>query len=101
MPRYILADSAHADIDEILAKIIPDNETAAWNWYVKLHEKFDSLAHAPRIGRIREDLLPGAYVFPFGNYLIFYEIAQDAIQVIHVVHGARDVRRVLSQDSEK
>lgn len=100
MPYYILADSANGDIDEVLSTIIPENEDAAWNWYVKLHEKFNVLAHSPHIGRMREDLLPSVYMFPFGNYLIFYDIIPDGIQVVHVVHGARDVRYALGQDSD-
>lgn len=98
MPHYILADSANDDIDEILSVIVTDNESAAWNWYTKLHEKFGILAQSPRIGRVRDDLLPSAYMFPFGNYLIFYRIVPVGIQVVHVAHSSRDVRHTLSGD---
>lgn len=98
MSRYVIADSAIADIDEILLAIIPENENAAWDWLAKLHDKFCTLAGSPRIGRIREDLLPSVYMFPFGNYLIFYDIAADGIQVVHIVHSARDVRRTFAPD---
>jgi plasmid stabilization system protein ParE len=30
---------------------------------------------------------------PFGNYLIFYRVG--AIEVVHVLHGARDYERLL------
>ena len=91
MPSYTLAESANHDIDEILSVIIPENEDAAWNWYTTLHGKFEALAHSPRIGRVRDDLLPGAFMFPFGSYLIFYDILPDSIQIVHVSHGKRDV----------
>ncbi len=99
MPHYILAESANHDIDEILPAIVEDNEGAAWNWYVRLHEKFGILAHSPHIGRVREDLLPGAFMFPFGSYLIFYELIHGGIQVVHVAHGARDVASLYTQPS--
>ncbi len=46
------------------------------------------------MGRIREDLLPGTYMLPYENYLIFYRIMADTVVVAHVVHGARDVRNL-------
>lgn len=99
MPQYVLAESAQRDIDEILSTIVVENEDAAWNWYLNLHDKFTTLAHSPRIGRVRDDLLPNLYMFPFGNYLIFYDIVSGGIQVAHVVHGARDVRHEFTRDT--
>jgi toxin ParE1/3/4 len=32
---------------------------------------------------------------PFGNYLIFYRVGANAIEVVHVLHGARDYERLL------
>jgi plasmid stabilization system protein ParE len=32
---------------------------------------------------------------PFGNYLIFYRVGTNAIEVVHVLHGARDYERLL------
>ncbi|MDK9723220.1 MAG: type II toxin-antitoxin system RelE/ParE family toxin [Rhodospirillales bacterium] len=99
MPRFILADSAKSDINEILTAIIPENENAAWEWYFALQKTLGTLAHSPLIGRVRDELLPEVRMFPFGNYLIFYDVIQGGIQVVHVVHGARDVRRMFAQDN--
>lgn len=35
-------------------------------------------------------LAPGLRLFPLGNYLIFYLPEPEGIQVIRVIHGARD-----------
>ncbi|WP_334265234.1 type II toxin-antitoxin system RelE/ParE family toxin [Bradyrhizobium amphicarpaeae] len=32
---------------------------------------------------------------PFGSYLIFYRVGNDAIEVIHVLHGARNYEPLL------
>jgi toxin ParE1/3/4 len=32
---------------------------------------------------------------PFGNYLIFYRVGAEAIEVVHVLHGARDYEALL------
>jgi len=31
----------------------------------------------------------------FGNYLIFYRVGDDRIEVIHILHGARDYEPLL------
>ncbi|MFD2183895.1 type II toxin-antitoxin system RelE/ParE family toxin [Rhodoplanes azumiensis] len=33
-----------------------------------------------------------------GNYLIFYRIEDDEVQVLHVLHGARDYTSILFPD---
>ena len=37
-------------------------------------------------------------MFPFGNYLIFYDIVQGGVQIVHIAHGARDVHHAISHD---
>ena len=32
---------------------------------------------------------------PFGQFLIFYRVGQGAIEVIHILHGARDYESLL------
>jgi plasmid stabilization system protein ParE len=32
---------------------------------------------------------------PFGRFLIFYRVDQGAIEVIHILHGARDYESLL------
>jgi plasmid stabilization system protein ParE len=32
---------------------------------------------------------------PFGDYLIFYCISNDTVEVLHVLHGARDYDKIL------
>ena len=33
-----------------------------------------------------------------GNYLIFYRVHADQVEVLHVLHGARDYERILFPD---
>ena len=61
----------------------------------RLIDQFDStlnvIASAPQIGRSVEDLAPNLRTFPIGSYLIFYRPMEDGIQLIRVIHGARDI----------
>ena len=98
MPSCTFTRSARLEIIEIVAAIRDDNPSAAERWFSQLEEKCRTLAGSPGIGRVRDDLLPSVYMFPFGSYLIFYDIAANGIQVVHVVHSARDVRRTFAPD---
>lgn len=98
MRRFSFAPSAETDLDSILSHIRVDNQIAAERWFSQLEEKCDTIAHSPLIGKIREDLSPGLYMFPFGKYLIFYEARPSGIEIVHIVHGARDVARFLSPE---
>ena len=35
---------------------------------------------------------------PFRNYLIFYTIGREAVEIAHVIHAARDYEKILFPD---
>jgi len=37
---------------------------------------------------------------PHGDYLILYHVLNDTIEVLHVIHGARDYQRLLGPEDE-
>jgi toxin ParE1/3/4 len=65
---------------------------AALRHVERLEEPCWTLARNPGIGTARDDLLPGVRAFSVGNYVIFFRPASDGIEVVRVVHGARDYR---------
>ena len=53
------------------------------------------IAANTRIGHKREDLTHKAVLFwPVGSYLIVYR-AQPSIEIVRVLHAARDLRKIL------
>lgn len=34
----------------------------------------------------------------YGNYLIFYREGADGVQILHILHGARDYGRIVADD---
>jgi toxin ParE1/3/4 len=43
------------------------------------------------MGRARDELSPSLRSFPFGRYVIFYEPVEGGIDVVRLLHSARDV----------
>ncbi|ADE16404.1 plasmid stabilization system [Nitrosococcus halophilus Nc 4] len=58
---------------------------------------FTKLADFPRIGLSCEELAPGLLSFPVGHYLVFYLETSDGIEVVRVLHGARDIPAILEE----
>lgn len=43
------------------------------------------------MGRLRRELAPRVRSLPFGRYVIFYVPLDDGIDVVRVLHSARDI----------
>jgi toxin ParE1/3/4 len=82
---------AETDILEIWDYIADDSLAAADRWVDQLGEQFRVLATQPMMGRARDELVPGVRSFPFGHYVVFYMPLDDGIDVVRVLHGARDI----------
>jgi toxin ParE1/3/4 len=52
---------------------------------------FEPVRHFPLAAPAREQLAPGLRVTFHGAYAIYYRALPDAVVVIRVLHGARDV----------
>jgi plasmid stabilization system protein ParE len=63
----------------------------------RIAERFWILAQYPYLGRARDvDLRPGLRSFPAEDYVIIHRIAEDdAVLILHVVHGSRDIAALL------
>jgi toxin ParE1/3/4 len=58
------------------------------------------LVSNPGMGRKRDSLALNLRSFPVGNYLIFYRPINQGIEVIRILHGARDILSLFEEDYE-
>ena len=49
------------------------------------------LRRLPFSGRPRDDLVPGVRSILTGRYIVFYRVADKAVEIIRVFHGSRDL----------
>jgi toxin ParE1/3/4 len=92
----VITHEAEADLERIGDHIAVDNSRRAATFVQELREKCAALAHAPRA----YPLVPrhehaGVRRRPYGNYLIFYRVGIGIIEVVHILHGARDYETIL------
>ena len=91
MASYRLTRRARRDVLKIWEHIAEDSERAADRFIDLLIHHFELLGDNPRAGRRRDDLRHGYRSFPVGQYVVFYRIAEPGVQIMHVLHGKRDL----------
>jgi toxin ParE1/3/4 len=93
---YVLSPEVLQDLQDIWDFIASDNPVAADKLEDEFFEAFEMLAKHPRMGHVRSDLTPRDVRFwPVGEYLIVYRSFPAPLQVVAVLHGARDVAEVI------
>lgn len=89
--------SAADDILDIWEHIAEESLNTADRWIDKLDEQFNLIATQPLMGRARQELADSLRSFPFGRYVIFYVPLEDGIDVVRVLHSARDTDAVFDE----
>jgi antitoxin ParD1/3/4/toxin ParE1/3/4 len=98
MADFVLTPAAESDILGILDYIERDNPPAAIRVREALLDAMRLLAERPGIGHTRADLADEAVRFwPVFSYLVIYRPDMKPIQIVRVLHGKRDVRRLLEE----
>ena len=91
MSRVQYTTQAQEDILEIAFYIAQDNAEAAHRLMGKILRACDRISASPQAGRAREELAPNLRSLPVEKYLVFYRPIHSGIEVMRVVHGARDI----------
>ncbi|MCS5699079.1 type II toxin-antitoxin system RelE/ParE family toxin [Cyanobium sp. FGCU-52] len=90
--RVVITAAAKADLLAIRRYIAADNPARALSFSEELLDRCLALADTPRAF----PLVPRYERFGIrrcvhGDYLIFYRLQQEVVEVIHVLQGARDI----------
>ncbi|MBT3269273.1 type II toxin-antitoxin system RelE/ParE family toxin [Candidatus Poribacteria bacterium] len=100
MREVDISPRAQDDLDHIAAHIAARDPDAARRVILRILDTFDRLASFPELGRRRPRHAVGIRSFavrPY-PYVIFYYIREDRIEMAHVLHGRRDMARVLREE---
>ncbi len=95
MGHIIKSPEAQADLIDIWHYIGENNEAAADRILDDIDRKLTFLSNSPYIGRERIDLGSSLRSFPVGSFVIFYVPIENGIEVVRVLHGARDIENLL------
>lgn len=94
---FRLSTLSQSDLRDIWDFISSDSMQAADRVLDRLIDCFQMLAQFPGAGRRRPEWGAGVRSYPLFNLLIVYRATDSGIEVIRVVHGARDPERWLRE----
>jgi plasmid stabilization system protein ParE len=101
MSVYALTPLAKADIFEIWSYIANDNEEIANLVEQAMYDACAFVAEAPSRGHSRSDLTSRSLRFwtlnRYPNYTVVYRPETAPVQVVAVLHGKRNIRRILQR----
>jgi len=101
--KLVVKSPVWDDLREMGSRIAAENPDAAERFLTATEQTFELLRQHPRIGRLRSFSLPGvrSLVIPaFRNYIVFYLALETEVQILAVIHGARDLSRAIEERLE-
>lgn len=98
MAHIILTPQAREDLFSMWTYIAERDQTAADALIRRIDEVLQMLVSRPGMGSNQQQYRAGLRCFPVGSYLLFYLTREDGIEVIRVLHGARDIPSLFPAD---
>jgi len=97
MNEICIRPLAEEDLYSIWSYIAEENaDTLIADRFIRnLNEQFLSLLDSPHLGRSLGEIFPGMRKLVFGNYLIFYTLREFQVEIVRVLHGARNWESLL------
>jgi toxin ParE1/3/4 len=99
MNRVRKSPATLEDLLQIWLRIAVDSVFHADRFLDFLDGKLSLLADVPGMGRPRPDLGTGLRAFPVDSYLIIFRVADHGIEIIRVLHAARDIESIFHDES--
>ncbi len=86
-----LTPQAEADLEGIGDRIADGNPARAVTYVRELRERVERIGEFPHAGPPRPQWGDGIRIAVHGKYLIVYRVRDETVQILRVVHGARDL----------
>lgn len=96
-----LKPAAEKDVAHLVHHLFTQSADTASRFYAAVEDACSQLAESPNLGGVVDtdsEALAGVRVWGlpgFRNYLIFYRPLADGVEVVRVLHGARDWLAIL------
>jgi len=94
--RLRISHTAARDIEQIVAYIVRDRKSAARNWLQSTDRLFRLIAATAEIGEsCKSSRHKQLRRIAHGKYIVYFRPIGDDIEIIRVVHGARDQDKLI------
>lgn len=88
------------DLEAIGDWITQDNPVRAVSFIEELYQQCLLIAESPTIYRERPELAPKVRSCSYGRYLVLFRVLDTEVRIERVVHGSRDIIKVLAEPDD-
>jgi toxin ParE1/3/4 len=92
---FRLRPAAEADIAAIARHIAKDNPAASRRWVERLEKRCRLLGETPGMGVAKPEVRLNLRMSVMGDYLILYQAKAKGVEIVRVIHGARQWQSLL------
>jgi toxin ParE1/3/4 len=97
MARVIRSEQAQQDLEGILDYLDSQSTQVTDRFAVKFEQACNLHATHPHIGAGSEEYAPNLRHFTVWNYAVFYRPVEGGIELIRIIHGARDIPKLFEE----
>lgn len=98
MLPVVRTEQAETDLADILGGLDERNPRTAERLAAAIDARCNFLGQFPQAGRTREELAPGLRSIVIDHYIVFYRVTPSSVEVLRVLHGARDIDTIMKPD---
>jgi toxin ParE1/3/4 len=100
-PQFRLTEPAIQDIEQIADYIARRSGLDQSDRFLdKLNDKLVKIARFPKLGRVRDEILPGIRSLLIDQYLVLYMPIGGDVEIFRVVSGYQDLTGLFTTDEE-
>lgn len=98
MNQYIISTEALRDMEQILDYLTNTNISAGEKFLEEFSKKCRYLIQFPLMGRSYREIRPYLRGLPMKNYIIFYRLTEQGLEIMRVIKGERDLDALFSEN---
>ena len=103
--RLVILPRARAELHDQAEYISVEDEESSRRFLAAASASFADLLATPGLGRLRRFRAARLHglrswrVRGFENWLMFYRVTDDAVEIVRVLHGARDLEAAFEEEA--
>ena len=98
MKSLVITIDASRDLSEISDYFLEQSIDAGDRFVEGFGKKCQHLAEFPYLGRSYDRFAPGLRGIPLMDYIIFYQIVGEGIEILRVISGYRNLQTIFNQN---
>lgn len=98
MMQVVFTPEAREDLRDIALKIAEHNPVRAFTYVDELDARAQRIGQFPHAAPPRPQWSDGVRIAVHGRYITVYRVCDEAVQVLRVVHGARDLDALFADE---